>query len=97
MPETRADIIDHAAADGHSRHDAEREVSRLEIAARLLPDALTAYGMMPTPNITVEPHITVEPRITVEAAESGSSTYEDAMRSQAAMSGSAAVLRGSGE
>lgn len=93
---TRAELVEGAVTAGRSRDDAERDVNRLEITARLLPNDLTAYGSMPAPNITVEPQIRVEPQITVETAGERDD-YNEAMRSQAALSGSSAVLRGSGE
>jgi hypothetical protein len=95
---TRNELIDGAIGSGRSRDEAEREVNRLEIAARLLPNEMTAYGSMPAPSITVAPEVKVEPIITVEAGdEDGSdsdSEYDDAMRSSASMSGSSAVLGG---
>lgn len=95
---TRNELIDDAITAGRSRDEAEREVNRLEIAARLLPNEMTAYGSMPAPSITVAPEVKVEPLITIEAAENdaeGSDTeYDEAMRSSASMSGSSAVLGG---
>jgi hypothetical protein len=95
---TRNELIDGAIAAGRSRDEAEREVNRLEIAARLLPNDMTAYGSMPAPSITVAPEVKVEPIITIEAAENGEDSdteYDDAMRSSASMSGSSMVLGGS--
>ncbi|MCK6580677.1 MAG: hypothetical protein L6Q98_21505 [Anaerolineae bacterium] len=95
---TRNELIDGAITAGRSRDEAEREVNRLEIAARLLPNEMTAYGSMPVPSITVAPEVKVEPIITVEAAENNGedsdSDYDEAMRSSASMSGSSAVLGG---
>ncbi|MBK8035395.1 MAG: hypothetical protein IPK17_39015 [Chloroflexi bacterium] len=95
---TRNELIDGAITAERSRDEAEREVNRLEIAARLLPNEMTAYGSMPAPSITVAPEVKVEPIITVEAAENdgedSGTNYEDAMRSSASMSGSSAVLGG---
>jgi hypothetical protein len=94
---TRNELIDGAITAGRSRDEAEREVNRLEIAARLLPNEITAYGSMPVPSITVAPEVKVEPIITVNAAEDdgvSDSEYDDAMRSSASMSGSSAVLGG---
>jgi hypothetical protein len=91
--DTRAELIDGAVAAGRSREDAEREVNRLEIAARLLPNEITAYGTMPVPSITVAPEVNVEPIITI-STDDESSSYDDAMRSSASMSGSGTVLGG---
>jgi hypothetical protein len=52
--QTRADLIDGAIMAGRSRESAEREVNRLEMTARLLPNAVTAYG-----SITVTPQVNI--------------------------------------
>ena len=65
--ETRNELVEGAVAAGRSREAAEREVNRLEIAARLLPNEITAYGSMAAPSITVAPEVKVEPVITIEA------------------------------
>jgi len=66
----------------------------LEIAARLLPNEITAYGSMPVPSITVAPEVKVEPVITIEANDT-TSDYDEAMGSRASMSGSENMLGGS--
>ena len=81
-------------AAGRSREGAEREVNRLEITARLLPNEITAYGSMPVPSITVAPEVKVEPVITIEADDT-TSDYDAAMGSRASMSGSENMLGGS--
>jgi hypothetical protein len=91
--DTRSELIDGAITAGRSREEAEREINRLEIAARLLPDEITAYGSMPVPSITVAPEVKVEPIITIESDDE-SDGYDEAMRSSAAMSGSGMVLGG---
>jgi hypothetical protein len=48
---------------------------------------------MPVPSITVAPEVNVEPIITIEADEDASD-YDEAMRSNASMSGSGMVLGG---
>jgi len=94
-PDTRNELIDGAITAGRSREEAEREVNRLEIAARLLPNELTAYGSMPIPTITIAPEVTVEPNITIDPDDAGSSSdYDDAMRSDASLSGSKGMLGG---
>ena len=95
--DTRSELVDEAIMAGRSRDEAEREVNRLEIAARLLPHEITAYGSMPTPSITVASEVKVEPIITVEAtndAAEANTEYDEAMRSNASMSGSGSVLGG---
>jgi hypothetical protein len=97
VPETRAELMESAVAAGRSREEAEREVNRLEIAARLLPNEITAYGTMPAPAITVAPEVTVEPTITIEMPDQSNdddSSYDDAMRSNSALSGSEGMLGG---
>jgi hypothetical protein len=91
--DTRKELVEGAVAAGRSREEAEREVNRLEIAARLLPNEITAYGSMPIPSITVAPEVKVEPIITIEA-DDDASDYDEAMRSSASMSGSGSVLGG---
>ena len=91
--DTRSELVDGAVAAGRSREEAEREVNRLEIAARLLPNEITAYGSIPDPSITVAPEVKVEPIITIEA-DDDASDYDEAMRSSASMSGSGSVLGG---
>lgn len=63
----------------------------------MLPNEITAFGMMAVPQVNVEPDITVNPQVnvTVEApAEDSDTAYNDAMRDQAAMGGSGSVMRG---
>lgn len=93
--ETRVELVESAVAVGQSRDDAERDVNRLEIAARLLPNEITAYGSVSVPPITVAPEVKVEPKITIET---GTESRENnaARRSSASMSGSE-TLRGGTE
>jgi hypothetical protein len=94
--ETRAELLDGVVASRRSREEAEREVNRLEIAARLLPNEITAFGTMPVPSITVAPDVTVAPNITIEAPDEkgDASNYDDAMRSNSSLSGSEGMLGG---
>ena len=85
--DTRAELIAGAVAAGRSRDEAERDVNRLEIAARLLPNEMTAYGSMPIPSVTVAPEVTFEPNITIETSAE-TSDFDAAMRASASMSGS---------
>jgi len=91
--DTRNELVEGAVTAGRSREEAEREVNRLEIAARLLPNEITAYGSIPAPSITVAPEVKVEPIITIEADDENDD-YDEAMRSSASMSGSGMVLGG---
>ncbi|MDX2159903.1 MAG: hypothetical protein SF162_01125 [bacterium] len=91
--ERRDALIDGARHTDPSWSAAEREVNRLEIAARLLPNEITAYGTMPAPQITVAP----EMNVTVEALDQTStdeSDYDDAMRANSSLSGSEGMLGG---
>jgi hypothetical protein len=92
-PETRAELVEGAVAAERSREEAEREVNRLEIAARLLPNDMTAHGTMPVPAVTVAPDVTVEPQITVQVNEDDDD-FDNAMRSNASLSGSEGMLGG---
>lgn len=100
MEDTRTELIAGAVTAGRSRDEAEHDVNRLEIAARLLPNEMTAYGSIPVPSIaklteaiTVTPEIRVEPNITI-ATSTEASDYDEAMRSSTSMSGSDTLLRG---
>jgi hypothetical protein len=97
-PETRAELLDGAVASGRSREEAEREVNRLEIAARLLPNEMTAVGTMPVPAVNVALQVTVAPvvQVTIDNTEDDddASDYDEAMRSNSAMSGSEGMLGG---
>lgn len=90
---TRAELTEGAVTARRSRDEAEREVNRLEIAARLLPNEITAYGSMPAPTVTIAPEVKVEPNITIETGAENSD-YDKAMRSSASMSGSDTLLGG---
>jgi len=90
---TRAELIAGAVVAGRSRDEAERDVNRLEIAARLLPNEITAYGSMPVPSVTIAPEVKIEPNITIETGAE-TSDYDEAMRSSASMSGSDTLLGG---
>jgi hypothetical protein len=106
---TRAALVEQVRSDGNLSYDTAREeVNRLEHSAQMLPNEITAFGMMAVPQmavqpmiqpqIDVKPDITVEPRVdvTVEAsADEGDTTYTEAMRKQAALGGSGSVIGGS--
>ncbi|MBE2268577.1 MAG: hypothetical protein IAE80_10145 [Anaerolinea sp.] len=101
--DTRSELVEGAVAAGRSHEEAEREVNRLEIAARLLPNEITSHGSMPVPSIanltegiTVAPEVKVEPIITIEA-DNSATDYDEAMRSSASMSGSENMVGGSNQ
>jgi hypothetical protein len=93
-PDTRSELVERAITAGRSLEEAEHEVDRLEIAARLLPNEMTAYGTMTAPPITIASQVKVEPHITIEAAERGTTDYDHTMRSGASMDGSDSLLEG---
>ncbi len=75
-PETREALVGFATTErGLPRADAEREVTRLESAARGVPDQIVAYGTLSVPAsaLRVEPQVEVKPEIHIE----GSSGHED--------------------
>jgi len=96
---TRAALVEQARSEGNRSYDnAREEVDRLEHSAQMLPNEITAFGMMAVPQaaevrpqVSVEPEITVEPQVsvTVEAASNNDdAAYTEAMRKQAALGGS---------
>jgi hypothetical protein len=107
--ETRTALVNQVRADGNISYDTAREeVNRLEHSAQMLPNEITAFGMMGVPQtavqpiiqpqIDVEPEITVEPQVnvTVEASSSNDdAAYTEAMRKQSALGGSGSVIGGS--
>ncbi len=108
--ETRTALVEQVRADGNLSYDTAREeVNRLEHSAQMLPNEITAFGMMAVPQTTVhpplevrpqievEPDITVEPQVdvTVETpGNDGDAAYTEAMRKQAALGGSGSVIGG---
>jgi hypothetical protein len=106
---TRAALVEQVRSEGNLSYDTAREeVNRLEHSAGMLPNEITAFGMMAVPQtavqpivqpqIDVEPDITVEPQVdvTVEAsADEGDAAYTEAMMKQAALGGSGNVIGGS--
>jgi hypothetical protein len=107
--ETRTALVEQVRADGNMSYDTAREeVNRLEHSAAMLPNEITAFGMMAVPQtdvqpmiqpqINVDPDITVEPQVdvTVEApGNDGDADYTEAMRKQTALGGSGSVIGGS--
>jgi hypothetical protein len=108
---THAALVEQVRSEGNLSYDTAREeVNRLEHSATMLPNEITAFGMMAVPQtvvqpplevrpqIDVEPDITIEPQVdvTVEAsADEGDAAYTEAMRKQAALGGSGSVIGGS--
>ena len=106
--ETRTALVEQVHSDGNMSYDTAREeVNRLEHSAQMLPNEITAFGMMAVPQtdiqpmiqpqINVDPDINVEPQVdvTVEAPENdGDADYTEAMRKQAALGGSGSVIGG---
>jgi hypothetical protein len=106
---THAALVEQVRADGNISYDTAREeVNRLEHSAQMLPNEITAFGMMAVPQmnvqsviqpqIDVEPDITVEPQVDVTVAapaDEGDAAYAEAMRKQAALGGSGSVIGGS--
>lgn len=95
---TRAALVEQVHAGGNLSYDTAREeVNRLEHSAGMLPNEITAFGMMAVPQVNVEPDITVNPQVnvTVEAPQDeGDAAYNDAMQKQSALGGSGSVMRG---
>jgi hypothetical protein len=103
--ETRTALVEQVRSDGNMSYDTAREeVNRLEHSAQMLPNEITAFGMMAVPQpiiqpqIDVEPDITVEPQVdvTVEAPQQDAddAAYTEAIRKQAALGGSGSVIGG---
>jgi hypothetical protein len=106
---TRQALVEQVRSESNLSYDTAREeVNRLEHSATMLPNEITAFGMMAVPQtavqpmippqIDVEPEITVEPQVdvTIEASSSDDdAVYTEAMRKQAALGGSGSVIGGS--
>jgi hypothetical protein len=101
---TRAALVEQVRADWNVSYDTAREeVNRLEHHAQMLPNEITAFGMMAVPQPTIQPQVAVEPDITVQpqvevtveaAGGDGDAAYTEAVRKQAAMGGSGSVMGG---
>jgi hypothetical protein len=81
---TRSELMSGAVAAGRTREQAEREIGRLELSARLLPGTLVAIGTLAAPAVTVP--AAGEGNAGVRGAEAGDAG--------AALAGSGAVLGG---
>lgn len=88
---------------GVGHNTAHDEVQRLEHSARMLPDAITAFGWMQVPHLIpasasqAMPTVNVQPQITVQVASRDPAEVEvDALRQADFLSGSDSVLGGEG-
>ena len=92
--ETRTALVEQVRTDNHLSYDTARDsVNRLEHSAGMLPNEITAFGMVnvPQPIIEVAPQVNV----TVQApADDSDSAYNEAMQKQSALGGSGSVMRG---
>lgn len=87
-PATREELIQHGQdVRGLSWADAGREVETLEHAARVLPNDISAYGLVniPAPEIEVRPTV----QVTVEA---GKDTPESGVQRDSTLTGSGEML-----
>jgi hypothetical protein len=97
QPDTRTELVGQVRETrNRSWEDANQEVDRLEHTARLLPNDISAYGMMSvpasTPAVTVEPQVEVHPdvQVTIEANQPGG--YAEGVQEHTSLTGSAAIL-----
>ena len=103
--ETRTALVEQAHSEGNLSYDTAREeVNRLEHSAQMLPNEITAFGMVAVPQTIIQPQVDVKPDITVEpqvditveaSGDKGDAAYTEAMHKQAAMGGSGSVIGGS--
>jgi hypothetical protein len=101
---TRTALVEQVHSEGNLSYDTAREeVNRLEHSAQMLPNEITAFGMVAVPQTIIQPQVDVEPDITVEpqvdvtieaSGNEGDAAYTEAMRKQAAMGGSGSVIGG---
>jgi hypothetical protein len=91
-PETRTELVNQARATLNTGWDgAQQAVSALQRAAAMLPDTLTARGTVAVPNVNVTPQV----QVNVSAPERGG--LDNALQSQAALTGSQAAAAKRGE
>jgi hypothetical protein len=90
--ETRTGLVEQVRTErGVSTATAENEVGQLERAVRLLPESITAFGVMNVPAVTVD----VQPQINVQGnGDESDDVQADAMRQAAALAGSGSVMGG---
>jgi hypothetical protein len=82
-----------------SWEDANQEVDRLEHTARLLPNDISAYGVMNVPTaspaapvVNVQPQVDVRPNVQVTVEAPQDSAYAQGLQNQASLTGSGAIL-----
>jgi hypothetical protein len=90
--ETRTVLVEQVRSErGVSTATAENEVGQLERAARLLPESITAFGVMNVPAVAVD----VQPQIDVHVnSDEKDDAQADAMRQASALAGSGSVMGG---
>lgn len=103
--ETRTALVEQVHSEGNRSYDTDREeVNRLEHSAQMLPNDITAFGMVAVPQTIIQPQVDVEADITVEpqvdvtveaSGNEGDAAYTEAMGNQTAMGGSGSVIGGS--
>ncbi len=100
QPDTRAELVGQMHTERNlSWGDANQEVDRLEHSARLLPNEMSAYGVMNVPSVspaapvvTVEPQVDVRPNVQVTIEAPQGSAYAQGLQEQASLTGSEAML-----
>jgi hypothetical protein len=100
QPDTRAELVGQMHTERNlSWDDANQEVDRLEHSARLLPNEMSAYGVMSVPSaspaapvVTVEPQVDLRPNVQVTVETPQDSAYAQGLQEQAPLTGSEAML-----
>jgi hypothetical protein len=100
QPDTRTELVGQMHTERNlSWDDANQEVDRLEHSARLLPNEMSAYGVMSVPSVspaapvvTVEPQVDVRPTVQVTVEAPQDSAYAQGLQEQASLTGSEALL-----
>jgi hypothetical protein len=103
QPNTRSELVGQMHTERNlSWDDANQEVDRLEHTARLLPNEISAYGVMSVPSaspaapvVNIAPQVDVRPNVQVTVDTPQSTAYADGLKDQAALTGSGAILDGS--
>src|SRR5258708_28904234 len=100
QPDTRAELVGQMhTGRSLSYDDANQEVDRLEHTARLLPNDISAYGVMSIPSaasmppvINVQPQVDVHPTVQVTVEGGHDSAHVQGLNDQASLTGSGAIL-----
>ena len=104
---TRTDLIEQVRTEQNVSYDTAREdVNRLEHRAQMLPNDITAVGLVTVPqtpaetvpSINLAPEITVQPKIDIvlPMQSTTETAYNEAMQKQSSMAGSG-QMRGEGQ